>query len=132
LHTVSLVGRSLGRLGLRPAKAKIAVLGISYKPNVDDPRESPALKIIGLLRKRKAKPVVFDPFFPGMSNAGSLQQAVRKADCVVLATHHSLFVKKLSPAFLKRNKVRSIVDARNVLDKQGIIEKGIIYFGIGR
>lgn len=132
LHTVSLVGRSLGRLGLRPANAKIAILGISYKPNVDDARESPALKIIGLLRKRNAKPVVFDPFFPGMSNAGSLQQAVRKADCVVLATHHSLFVKKLSPAFLKRNKVRSVVDARNVLDKQGIIEKGIIYFGIGR
>ncbi|MDP2973514.1 MAG: nucleotide sugar dehydrogenase, partial [Candidatus Diapherotrites archaeon] len=52
LHTVSLVGRSLGRLGLRPANAKIAVLGVSYKPNVDDPRESPALKIIELLRKR--------------------------------------------------------------------------------
>ncbi len=132
LHVVSLVAKSLRRLGLKPAKARIAVLGVAYKANVDDARESPALKIIQLLERRGIKPAVFDPFLPSLSNVASFGIAVRKADCVVLATHHSLFVKKLSPAFFKRNKVKAVVDARNCLDRQGIIEKGIIYFGIGR
>ncbi len=132
LHVVSLAAKSLHRLGLKPAKARVVVLGLAYKPNVDDTRESPAIKIIQLLKRRGIKPIAFDPFLPGLSAVQSLKQAVSKADCIVLATHHKAFVEKLSPAFLKKNRVKSIVDARNCLDKHGIIEKGIIYFGIGR
>jgi len=132
LHVVSLISKALRSAGIRPERAKVVVLGLSYKPNVDDPRESPAIKVIELLKRKGVKPVAFDPFLLRMSNAKSLAKAVKNADCIVIATHHPQFIKKLTPAFLKRNRVRAVIDARNVLDKEGIIKKEILYFGIGR
>ncbi|MBN2067043.1 MAG: nucleotide sugar dehydrogenase [Candidatus Diapherotrites archaeon] len=131
-HVVSLIMKSLRSAGIKPKKAKVVVLGLSYKPDVDDSRESPAIKVIELLRRRGVNPVSHDPFLLKMSNAKSFAKAVKNADCVVVATHHSQFIKRLTPAFLKRNKVRAVIDARNVLDKDGIIKKEILYFGIGR
>ncbi|MFA4855162.1 MAG: nucleotide sugar dehydrogenase [archaeon] len=131
-YTVSLVESMLGKSGIQARGAKIALLGLSYKPDIDDSRESPALKILALLKERGADVRAFDPFVKKKSNAASLEEAIKGCDCVVLATHHGQFIEKLSPPMLKKLGVKIVVDARNVLDKEGILKQGIAYKGIGR
>ncbi len=73
----------------------ILVLGVAYKPNVSDMRESPALDIIHLLQERGAAVTYHDPFVPDLTHEGfDLQSvaltpaALRAADCVVIVTDH--------------------------------------------
>ena len=131
-YTVLLIEEVLLKLGLKLKNSKIAILGLSYKPNVDDARKSPAVEIINLLKLKGCTPTVFDPWIKKGSNVVSLDEALDKADTVVLATHHKQFLDKLSPDFLKGKKIKAVIDARNVLDKKGIEAKGILYKGIGR
>jgi len=128
---VNLVLECLSDLGKPPKKAKVVVLGLSYKKNVKDTRESPSYRVLKILRKHKIKPLVFDPLNLEESNLPSLDKALKKTDCVVLVTDHSQFTR-LSPDTLKKLGVRSVVDARNVWNKKKIISLGIIYRGIGR
>ncbi len=131
-YVVSVVEQGLGAKGLKLSDAKIACLGLAYKPNVDDIRQSPAVKIVKLLEEKGAKLNVFDPFLPKLSNTVSLREAVKGTNCLLLLTNHNVFVKELSPDFIKGIGVKLVVDARNVLDKDGITNVGIIYKGIGR
>ncbi|MBI2192889.1 MAG: nucleotide sugar dehydrogenase [Planctomycetes bacterium] len=76
--------------------AKILMLGVSYKRNVGDTRESPALDILQLLRRHGAELFYHDPFVPGVQ-VGDIEltccpleeSTVRRADCVVLVTDHA-------------------------------------------
>jgi len=76
--------------------SNILILGVAYKPDVSDTRESPALDVIGLLREKGAEVGYFDPYVPsiqhegwGMKSAVNLIEAVRHADCVVIITDHA-------------------------------------------
>ena len=131
-HVVNLIEDVLTGLGVGVKGAKICLLGLSYKPEIDDTRESPALKIAELLRAKGVVLKAFDPFVEGKSNAGSLEEAVKGADVVVLATHHKQFLEKLTASYLKGEGVRAVVDARNALDAKAIVSKGIVYKGIGK
>ena len=72
--------------------SKIAVLGVAYKGGIGDIRESPALRIIEVLRKRGARLVYHDPFVPELTKLGlqssELDEALDGADAVVLVTAH--------------------------------------------
>ncbi len=72
--------------------SKIAVLGVAYKGGIGDIRESPALRIIDVLRKRGAELVYHDPFVPELRDPGlksvPLSEALDGADAVVLVTAH--------------------------------------------
>jgi UDP-N-acetyl-D-glucosamine dehydrogenase len=131
-YVVTLVEEMLKKLGIGLKDAKICLLGLSYKPGIDDTRESPALKIAELLRAKGAELRVFDPFVKGESTAGSLDEAVKDADLVILATHHKQFLEKLTATYFKDQQVKAVVDARNALDGQDIKSKGILYKGIGK
>jgi UDP-N-acetyl-D-glucosamine dehydrogenase len=77
----------------KPIKgSKIAVLGVAYKGGIGDIRESPALRIIDVLRKRGAELVYHDPFVPELPKQGlqstDLSEALDGADAVVLVTAH--------------------------------------------
>ena len=123
---------ALAAIGKDFSNAKIAVLGVAYKANIDDARESPALKIIDLIKNKGAKPLVFDPHIPWGSNTDSFETAIKGADVLVLATHHSVFLKQLTVSKLKSSNVKAVVDARNALDAGPIKKSGIKYFAIGR
>jgi UDP-N-acetyl-D-glucosamine dehydrogenase len=78
--------------------AKIFVLGVAYKKDVEDSRESPSLKVIQLLRNRGAEVSYNDPYIPEIkSPQGSLasieltEESLSSADCVVIATDHSCY-----------------------------------------
>jgi UDP-N-acetyl-D-glucosamine dehydrogenase len=99
----------------KPVKgSRIHILGVAYKKDIDDMRESPALDIIQLLERRGAKMTYSDPYVPHVRFDGmelcSDDAAVTKADCVVIVTDHSGFDY---PALLE--KAPLIVDTRNAL-----------------
>jgi UDP-N-acetyl-D-glucosamine dehydrogenase len=100
----------------KPVKgSRIHVLGVAYKRNIDDVRESPALDLLLLLRNRGAVVSYSDPHVPvlrldGIELEAQPEDAAAAADCVVIVTDHSAFDYA---ALVKRAKL--IVDTRNAL-----------------
>jgi len=111
--------------------ARVAVLGLAYKSEIGDCRESPSFEIIKHLEKLGANVVSFDPFVLDKSTAKTLDEAVNGAEAVVIATAHNVF-KELTPEYFLQNGVKVIIDGRNCLPKEKFIEAGIVYKGIGR
>jgi UDP-N-acetyl-D-glucosamine dehydrogenase len=73
----------------KPVKgSRIAVVGVSYKAGVGDLRESPALKIIELLREQGAELSYHDDYVPELPEFGLRSQPVEDADCVAIVTVH--------------------------------------------
>lgn len=102
--------------------SKILFLGVAYKPNIDDERESPALEIIKIIAKKGAVVSYHDPYIPFVEtgHALSLQsveltpETLHDADCVVITTNHSAFDAKMI-----KQHARLIVDLRNVIKDTG-------------
>lgn len=129
--TVRMVGQLLNEAKLPIRGTRVAVLGLAYKPNVDDDRESPAYEIVGKLKDLGAKVVAYDPYLPGKSDAKSVKDAVKGAKAVLIATAHNEF-KKLTPSILKKAGVKAVIDGRNCLIKSRFASSEILYKGIGR
>jgi len=118
---------------------KIAALGLAYKPDVDDLRESPASEVVHLLQKEGALVKAWEPFKPqanlaGISMAESLQDAVKDADAILLLVKHTEFVN-LNPAeAAKQTKARIVIDAVNGLDFAAWEKEGfrVIKLGDGK
>ena len=101
--------------------AKILVIGVTYKKDIDDVRESPVLEILQLLLERGAKVDYYDPYVPAVEIEGRKlksvkfsERLVRSADCVVIATDHSVVDYKLIKA-----KADLVVDTRGVYHRLG-------------
>ncbi len=101
--------------------AKVLVLGVAYKRNISDVRESPALDILTLLGRMGANLSYCDPHVPeldehGITMTGEKFSAatLRKADCVVVVTDHSAFDWDLVAT-----EAKAVVDARNALKGKG-------------
>lgn len=96
----------------------ITVFGVAYKGNVDDTRETPALKFIKLAENEGYKVKCYDPYVKEFEyEILDLDEAVKDSDCIVIISDHSQF-KEIEPekiSKLMRNK--NIVDSRNILDK---------------
>jgi len=122
---------ALNERGLPLKNTRISVLGLSYKPDIDDCRESPAFKVIEHLKEYGAVTVPYDPFVPDLSAVSSLDDALRNSAAVVITTAHSSF-RKLSPDVFTRNGIGVVVDGRNCLSKEDFLGAGITYRGIGR
>jgi UDP-N-acetyl-D-mannosaminuronic acid dehydrogenase len=109
-HVLDLVKQLLGDR----CNATITVLGIAYKGDVDDTRESPTLEFIRLAENEGYKVIAYDPWV--RNSKYSLQEAVHDSDCLVLITDHSLF-KEIDPTQVAPlMKTRNMVDTRNVID----------------
>jgi UDP-N-acetyl-D-glucosamine dehydrogenase len=91
-HCVEKAQRALNDVGMSVKGARVAVLGVSYKPGVGDIRESPALKIIELLRKMGADVCYHDPHVAQLTEFGlasrPLEEAVADADLTLIVTAH--------------------------------------------
>lgn len=110
--------------------AKVTVLGLSYKANVGDDRESPAYTVISALEKRGAQVTTYDPHMLEKSSAKSLEEALSEKDAVVLVTGHDEFLT-IKPKQLKG--VFVFLDGRNAFIQHGhvFVDAGITYLGIG-
>lgn len=130
-YTVDILIKALNKHKTSVNGSKILLYGMSYKPNVGDLRESPALEIKEILEDMGANLLVFDPYLPDYSNVESLELALKQVDFVLVATAHDE-IKRLDLEDLKRQGIKIVVDGRNCLDKEQISKLGIDYFGIGR
>ncbi|HOP95633.1 MAG TPA: nucleotide sugar dehydrogenase [Dictyoglomaceae bacterium] len=121
-YVVQLVMEALNKDKKSVNGSKILVIGIAYKPNVSDPRESPALKIIPALEKLGGEVEYYDPYIKeikiGDKNYVSCnfsEEKVKNADCILIATDHDNIDYSLIFKYAKR-----IVDTRNALRRRGI------------
>ena len=108
----------------------VLILGVSYKKDIDDMRESPTLKLIEILKTKGAEVDYSDPYVPkllpsrhfnfDMSSVEITKESLSKYDIVLLSTDHTSFDYK----FIAEN-AKIIVDTRNVFEKNGIRKDNI-------
>ena len=117
LFWVRKVGDRLNDLSRSVRGSKILVVGVAYKKDIDDLRESPALDVIRLLHQQGAEVSYHDPYIPALDEDGEhlesvplTKERVAGSDCVVIVTDHS----SLDYGLIRAN-ARAIVDTRNVL-----------------
>lgn len=134
-HTVELVLEALQSTDKNIKKSCIAVLGIAYKGEVSDTTNSPAERIIRRLLRLGAEVRVYDPYTSedfGAKRAGSVKEAVKGADCVVVVTDHQVFSElpfRELRAIMNRNPI--IVDGKRAIDFEKAKQEGFTYYGIG-
>jgi UDP-N-acetyl-D-mannosaminuronic acid dehydrogenase len=102
---------------------KIAALGLAYKPDVDDLRESPATEVVHLLQKAGAQVKVWEPFKPDakikdVDMVTSLEAALKEADAILLLVKHTNFVNFKPDEVASKTKARIIVDCVNAWDAE--------------
>lgn len=114
-HVVTKIAEALNESEKSLKGSDILVLGVAYKPDIGDPRESPALDIIELLRQRGARISYSDPYVPSVrigdhvfSSVPLENDRLQNADCVVIATNHSAFDYQRIHDF-----AQMVVDTRN-------------------
>lgn len=129
--TIEQVEAALNERKLALRGSEIAVLGLAYKPNIDDCRESPAFEIIHLLEEKGVNVRSFDPYVLERSSMKTLEMALRGAQAVVITTAHREFTC-LTPQDLSAYAIRIVVDGRNCLPKDDFKAAGFVYRGIGR
>ena len=117
-HCVAKAQRALNDRGLSVKGARVAVFGVSYKPGVGDVRESPALKIISLLRGLGAEVSYHDPHVPELGELGlqsvPFEQALADADLALIVTAHPEVDHELIAT-----RARLTVDLRGVTRSAG-------------
>ena len=117
-HCVAKAQRALNQSGLAVKGARIALLGVSYKPGVGDTRGSPALKILSLLLELGAEVSYHDPRVPALKDfalsSRPLDEAVGEADLVVIVTAHPDVDHELVA-----KRARLLVDLRGVTRASG-------------
>lgn len=130
-YTVSRLQEGLNEIEKSVRGTKVGLLGLSYKSNVADLRESPSLEILDILKKMGADVLSYDPYILDMSDVNSLDEVLDNVDAIILGTYHDKF-GDLTEEILKRKNIKVVVDGVNKLDKDEIENKKVIYRGIGR
>lgn len=126
-YVVDRVMKVLNRNKTAMNGAKVLVLGVAYKNDIDDYRESPALNVIDHLIEQGAETTYYDPYIPEYKHKGKVHTGakeltddmLREADIVVICTAHECFdyerIQKLSKEiFDTRNAMKNVADRSNI------------------
>lgn len=116
-HTAKRIMEVLSENKILPGEAKVLIFGVAFKKDIGDPRNSPAIKVMEILKEKVKKLSYIDPYIPEIEVNGkkirSLKMTpmnLRKHDISVILTDHSIF----NPEFIFKNS-KIIFDARNLL-----------------
>jgi UDP-N-acetyl-D-mannosaminuronic acid dehydrogenase len=129
---MEIVERTLSTLNGR----KIAALGLAYKPDVDDLRESPATEVVHLLQEAGAQIKAWEPFRPdadmhGIDMACTLEEAIVEAEALLLLVSHTEF-RELNPEELaSKTKARLAIDTVNGWDAENWQNAGFQFVRLG-
>jgi len=140
-HTIRLTKDALKHCGKALRRARITLLGVSYRANTKEPRGSSTRLLVDLLRAKGATVRVYDPLFSfkeindmGLPTERTLTKAVEGADCLIFVVGHDRF-KRLNLRRIKflMRKSAAIVDMGHVVEAPLKVEKeGFVYRGAGR
>jgi UDPglucose 6-dehydrogenase len=136
----AMAGKVAEALGGKPRGKTVAIVGLTFKPNTDDMRESPSIALINALQDMGAKIKAYDPV--GMQQAkaalsdvtycDSPYSCAEGADVLVIVTEWEQF-RALDLARLKQVMMRpALVDLRNVYPPEEVERLGFIYRGVGK
>ncbi|MGI4776302.1 MAG: UDP-glucose dehydrogenase family protein [Janthinobacterium lividum] len=134
-HLVDRIKKIMGNI----AGKTISVLGLTYKANTDDIRNSPAIEIVKLLQEEKASVKAFDPIgnknasevLLGVELTNSADEACYSTDAVIIATEWDHFKSLNFKAIFSKVNSPLIFDFRNILDAKLLEEIGFTYYSIG-
>jgi len=137
MHVVNLVEKGLKMVGKKLYGAKIAIMGLAYKKNIDDTRESPSIKIIEELVNRGADVRVYDPYVKSIKtkvgvfySERNIEDALSGVDCAVFAVDHDVFRKMEMERMRELTLSPVVVDCKNVFKFKGT--DNVVYLGIGK
>lgn len=136
-HTIELLESALKEAGKSFEGSTIAILGVSYKPNVRDIQLTPVEPIVKRLDEMGFKIKIYDPYYKSTEvfshkTEDSLFDAIEGTDAAILATAHDE-LKEIDPTiFVTKMKKPIIIDARGIFDSKSAKKAGIILKGIGR
>ena len=139
IHTAKRFIKLIESHGENIANIKIAVLGLSYKPDINDIRNSPSLRLIDELKQHSNTILVHDPYISeqaydseGVEYMSSLDDVLCAADALCIATPHTIYKERLSTETLKCHGIRYVLDGRNSFNKEDLLAADIHYQGVGR
>ena len=134
IHAVNLVEKGLSKVNKRIYGSQVAVLGLAYKKNIDDTRESPSVKIIEELVNLGANVKVYDPLASSIKTAAGrfnsetkIEDTLNKSDCAIFVTDHDFFRGLNMKELCKLMNYPVIIDYKNLK----FSTEDAIYFGIG-
>lgn len=134
LHVVSLLEEQLRKLGKGLESARVTVMGIAYKKNINDVRQSPGLSVVKILEARKSQVRICDPIvaeYPKDHKLSPLSEAFRGADAAVLVTDHDVF-RNLDFGMMKREmRTPIMIDGRHLFDAKAVKAGGFYYKCLG-
>ena len=130
-HVVELVRKAVSEI----PNPIVVCLGLTYKANVDDIRESPSIEVLHLLQKSGITVRACDPHVDAHEHDAhlplfSLDSALDGADCAVLLTDHKEF-KSITPTMISSMRHATIVDTRNALAYLNNNDSHLTYLGVG-
>jgi nucleotide sugar dehydrogenase len=136
-HVVSLVSEALNEIGKTIRGSKIAILGVSYKPEIKDVQLTPMEPVCNNLLRLGGMLDIYDPMFLGESVFGyttrrSLSQAVSGADCIIRTAHKEFQQLDLKLLVQLAKSPAALVDARNIINPKEALAAGFSYRGVGR
>lgn len=131
-YMVELLLKAAQEAKLPVKQLKVGLLGLAYKKNVSDIRNSPAVKTLTLLKKQSITVQTFDPFIPKRSDAASLSGILSTSNAILLTCDHTKMVRELTPQRLRTAGIKIVIDGRNALNMPAIVQTGIVYYGIGK
>jgi nucleotide sugar dehydrogenase len=136
-HVVELLADALNEAGKSVKGSTIAILGLSYKPNVRDIQLSPAEAIIKRLDQLDAKIKIYDPYFKSSEifshkTEDDLVSTITNANAAIIVTAHKEFRSIEPTLFAAKMKTPVLVDARGLVDVHAAKKAGLIFRGIGR
>lgn len=110
----------------------IALFGVTYKPNIDDIRESPVMHLLHMLKKENVKVNVCDPHAKEqVNNNMDIYEAVKDASIMVLGVNHDEFKQLDFSKIFTLLKDKNILDTRNFFNREEIIKNNINYYLLG-
>jgi UDP-N-acetyl-D-mannosaminuronic acid dehydrogenase len=129
---LKLAERALGSLKGK----RIAALGLAYKPDVDDLRESPAVDVVKLLAEAGAVVRVFEPFKPdfkvqGAVNTASIDEALQEAEAVILLVNHASMRARVPQSIAALMPGRVAIDTVNGWDSSAWQSAGFQVYRLG-
>jgi len=133
-HIVEMTIKALNNADKVIKGSKVLIVGLTYKENVDDIRETPAREIIKGLREYGVEIFGYEPLLGNIGDEFGIKcvqklEEAPKVDCVILATAQDSF-RKMSPDYLKRMMANNpiLIDIRGVFDPREATESGVSYY----
>jgi UDP-N-acetyl-D-mannosaminuronic acid dehydrogenase len=138
-HMVELMENALKEAG-KHDNLKIALMGVAYKADCDDTRNTPTEAIVSMLKKRyhshNIEYIAHDPFvkerdYKETPLTADINKAIENADVLIFATNHSAYYKLNLDEIKKKLRTPILIDGRNIFNKNTALSKGFIFRKIG-